>query len=645
VAWHQGLAGASLSIVSTLDRPLRVMAGPGTGKTFALKRLVARLLHDGAAPERILVVTFTRTAAADLKREVQTLDVEGCGAVRAGTLHSYCFSLLNRNQVFEYLDRCARPLVTFLSYGVARFEAEPLLYDLNNAESFGGVRDRTKRIHAFEAAWARLQSDDPGWPQDPLDRQFQDALLAWLRFHQSMLIGELVPETLRYLRNNPASAELQAFDHVVVDEYQDLNRAEQVLIDHLARQVNQTIVGDQDQSIYGFLRHAHPEGIGSFHETHGGTHDEALLECRRCPQRVVRIADYLIKHNHLGQHEPILQTHPVNSQGEVRIVQWQTLEEEAGGVAHFIQHVVGDLGIQARDILVLSPRRLIGYAIRDAVAELGVPVHSFYHEEALEDDRAQLSFCLLTLLVNPEDRSALRFWLGAGSPSWREGAYKKVRQRCEEEGISPREALERLVAGTLRIPNTIALLERFQALQAELDRLRPMAINDLIDALFPNGEDGVMVLREAALLSAHAHPDPRQLLDLLRNIATQPEMPESGEFVRVMSLHKSKGLSARVVIVAGCVQGLIPAIDKKLTPAIAVKLLLEQRRLFYVAVTRAREWLVLSSALRIDLGLAHKIGAVVRRGGVALTSQFIGELGPAAPAPQLGHEWLDRGFA
>jgi DNA helicase-2/ATP-dependent DNA helicase PcrA len=644
MAWHQGLAGAALLIASTPDRPLRVMAGPGTGKTFALKRLVARLLQDGAEPERILIVTFTRTAAADLKREVQTLDVEGCGAVRAGTLHSYCFSLLNRNQVFEYLDRTARPLVTFLTYGVARFEAEPLLYDLNNAEMFGGVRDRTKRIRAFEAAWARLQSDDAGWPHDHLDRQFQDALLAWLRFHQSMLIGELVPETLRYLRNNPACAELQAFDHVVVDEYQDLNRAEQVLIDHLARHVNQTIVGDQDQSIYGFLRHAHSEGIGSFHETHVGTHDEALLECRRCPQRVVRIADYLIRHNHPGKRNPILQASPLNSEGEVRIVQWPTLEEEAVGLAHFIQHLIQDRGIPEREILVLSPRRLIGYAIRDAVSELGIPVHSFYHEEALEDARAQVSFCLLTLLVNSEDRSALRFWLGVGSPSWRQGAYRRVRQHCENLGISPREALERLTAGTLNIPNMTALIQRFQALRAELERLRPMATNELIDALFPNGEDGVKVLREAALLSAEAHPDVSQLLDSLRDIATQPEMPESGEFVRIMSLHKSKGLSATVVIVAGCVQGLIPAVDKELTPVEATRLLLEQRRLFYVAVTRTREWLVLSAALRIDPSLAHRIGAVIRRGGVAMTSQFIDELGPVAPASQPGREWMDRGF-
>jgi DNA helicase-2/ATP-dependent DNA helicase PcrA len=147
MTWNDGLEGVALAIAGTQDRPLRLMAGPGTGKTFALKRMVARLLTEGVLPRRILVVTFTRAAAADLKREVRALDVEGCSEVSAGTLHSFCFSLLSRNEVFRYLQRGARPLVTFLSIGVARFEAEPLLYDLSHPGQFGGVRsapDRSK---------------------------------------------------------------------------------------------------------------------------------------------------------------------------------------------------------------------------------------------------------------------------------------------------------------------------------------------------------------------------------------------------------------------------------------------------------------------------------------------------------------------
>ena len=226
------------------------MAGPGTGKTFAMKRWVTRVLENGADPRKILAITFTRTAAADLVTELASLGVEGCEHIRAGTLHSYCFSLLRREEVFEFLDRRPRPLITFKSYGVLRFEAEPLIQDLNNKALFGDKRERTKRILAFEAAWARLQSDEPGWTQNEVDHQFENELIKWLTFHHSILVGELVPLAPRYLRDNPTCPELGAFDHVVVDECQDLNKAEQVLIDEISEDAKRVIVGDKDQSIY-----------------------------------------------------------------------------------------------------------------------------------------------------------------------------------------------------------------------------------------------------------------------------------------------------------------------------------------------------------------------------------------------------------
>lgn len=127
---------------------------------------------------------------------------------------------------------------------------------------------------------------------EPLDQAFHDVLIDWLTFHRAVLIGELIPLALRYLRENPAASERGSFDHVLVDEYQDLNRAEQVLIDLLCEVSTQTLVGGPDQSIYSF-RHAHPLGIITFADTHPGTYDEALTECGRCPSAVVTLADHL----------------------------------------------------------------------------------------------------------------------------------------------------------------------------------------------------------------------------------------------------------------------------------------------------------------------------------------------------------------
>ncbi len=281
---------------------------------------------------------LTKTAAG-LVKELRVIEVEGCEDITAvGTLHSFCFRTLNRLEVFEFSGRVPRPLVTFLKSGVLQFEAAPLLQDIYT----DGKRKDTKRIRAFEAAWARLQSDHPGWPQDASDREFHEALIQWLIFHRAMLIGELVPEVLKYLRNNPACVELSAFSHVIVDEYQDLNRSDQVLLD-LLTSGNGVIVGDVDQSIYRF-RHAHPEGINEFSATHDPTHDEDLDECRRCPTRVVELANSLIMHNHPGARAPRLRPKPGNPEGEVHIVQWHSMEEEETGSAKYINWLINDRG-------------------------------------------------------------------------------------------------------------------------------------------------------------------------------------------------------------------------------------------------------------------------------------------------------------
>ncbi len=638
MTWNVGLTGRALEIARTTNTPIRVMAGPGTGKSFALQRRLTRLLEEGATPSRLLVVTFTRTAAADLLKDITQLGVDGCDKIVASTLHAYCFRLLLRQAVFDFSGRHPRPLVTFSKAGVLQFEAAPLLEDLNSPEHFGDKRARTKRIRAFEANWARLQSEEPGWAQDAVDVAFEAALNSWLRFHECMLIGEVVPESLRFLRNNPASAACDAFDHVLVDEYQDLNKAEQVLIDILAANGNQGIVGDEDQSIYSF-RHAHPAGIVEFSTTHPSTDDHVLDECRRCPKRVVAVADHLIKNNHPPATGPRLRRRAANPDGEIHVVQWTSMEQESDGAAAFVEHLVRHRGFAPGEILILSPRRLIGYAIRDKLVAAGVPTHSFYHEEALEDDEARRAFAYLTLAAHPRDRVALRVLLGFGSPTWLSAQYGVCRSHCERNNLHPWGVLEALESGTLSLPRTSKLRAKFRDINARLSALRTLQGMPLIDALFRDGAEWARDLREAALFTDAGTISAEDLLDHLRTRITQPEMPEAGAFVRVMSLHKSKGLTSRAVIVCGCIEGLIPFRKDDEPPAEQERILQEQRRLFYVAITRCTEILMLSSFVTIETATAFKIGAKTRgRGRTASTiaSRFLSELGPTLPASVSG---------
>lgn len=643
--WDDGLTGKALAIASTTESPLRVMAGPGTGKSFAMKRRVARLLEEHVPAKRILAVTFTRTAADSLVKDLQGLGIAGCENIRACTLHAYCFALLSQKGVFDFLNRRPRPLVTFVKSKVLQYEAAPMLADIITKE-FGARRDCSKRIRAFEAAWARLQSEDPGWPTDPIDAQFEKVLMAWLKFHEAILIGELVPLARKYLLNNPACAALEAHDHVIVDEYQDLNRAEQELIDLLGNHADTAIVGDVDQSIYRF-RHANPEGIVEFGGTHADTHDEELDECRRCPTCVVSMADELIRSNYPPGTLPRLMPKMGNPVGHCVIAQWKTFIDEIEGVRDYVRHLVENVGYQPGDILIMTPRRMLGYWLRDEIAAINIPVHSYYHEEALESDEAQVAFTLLTLLANPDDRVALRWWLGWGSDAWRRGEYTRLRTYCQQNGCSPREALAKTANGEITIKGISQLLARHNELQAKLAPLMGAELPDVIEQVIPAGAAGCEVLRDAAEQLVMECDTIQKFVGTLRTLVTQPEVPQDTEFVRVMSLHKAKGLTSKVAIIAGTAQGLIPFRDPDETLDEQEQIEREQRRLFYVAITRCTERLLISSFIYLPMEIAYKLGASFSGMGTvvsAMASPFLPELGPNAPKPVSGAKWKAAGF-
>lgn len=635
MAWNDNLSGAS----SRRTSPCRGQP------SLEVAMRVARLIEaDGVDPKRILAVTFTRTAANDLIADLQGLGIPGCDEIQAGTLHGFCFRLLNRQQVFAHTGRTPRPLFTFRKSGVLKFEAAPLIADLDDA-AFGAGRAKTKRLLALEAHWARQQHQQPGHTLDPVDRKFRDSLIDWMKFHNAMLIGELVPVAYDHLYNNPTAPVLSAFDHVVVDEYQDLNRAEQDLIDLLAAQGDLSIVGDENQSIYRF-RHANPQGIVTFHASRTGTHDESLDECRRCPTTVVAIADHLIAQNH-PTPGPFLRPRSGNPSGDVHIVQWQDLDEEIEGIAAYVEHCLQQ-GLPPREVLVLSPRKHVGYAVRDKLAGASIEAHSFYHEEALETDEAQEAFALLTLNALPNDRVALRYWLGRSSTSFLRGPYAKLRAEAEASGKEPRTVLDEIVAGTSAVAGTGRLVAPYQDLLARLGALSGLKGDALVDALFPPTEDWATAMQECWATVADPAAEPGEVHDKLRSHMANPEIPE-GDYVRIMSLHKSKGLSAKLVIVMSCVDGLVPFVDRNATGSEVREIEQEQRRLFYVALTRTREVLVVSSFSKVDRALAHKLGMKVvgRRGrgpASSVASPFLSQLGPSAPRAQLGTRWQAAGY-
>ena len=450
----------------------------------------------------------------------------------SSTLHSISFSILRENSVFQSTNRAARPLL--------QFERDCLISDLGIQH--GGRTHANRFLAAFETAWATLQHQQPGWPHNVNEQNFHRDLMDWLNVHEAMLIGELVPLALDFIKRNPASPDAAAFDHVLVDEFQDLNRSDQELVENLARQGSLTVIGDEDQSIYTLLRNARPEGIVDFHQTHANTHDEALSECKRCPQHVIGMANSLILRNH-PQRPSTIQPSPNNAYGTIYVVQHNSLEEEVSATAGFIDHYLNQHPeVRGGEVLVLATRRLIGNRVRDELINLNHAAQSFFTEDCSSKQSAQEGFCLLRLLVHPDDPAALRAWLGVDSADRRSNTYSRVRSAARQSNMKVKDFLSGVASGQLPpVRNSTSLMTRFKDLNHRLSLISGFSGMTLVDQLWPVGNPDCADVRGFATTLAANSSSNADLLDALIEVITQPELPGvNDDIIRIMSLQKSR---------------------------------------------------------------------------------------------------------
>ena len=452
----------------------------------------------------------------------------------------------------------------------------------------------------------------------------------------------IIPIAVQYLRYNPASPYRMKFKHVIVDEYQDLNKAEQVLIDLLAEGANLTIAGDDDQSIYGF-KYAHPDGIITFDSSHPNTHDELLVECRRCPKRVVQVAKELILNNNRYPKE-LCENSSID--GEVHVIQWNGPRKEAEGIAKVVKYYVEKEGIPLGEVLILAQRGDIADMIFEELEKLGLEAINYYEEEIFKGNMiAQARFTLLNLVANPEDRVALRWWLGQGNVDWHAKSYSKLRNYCEKSGDSPFEALEKMASGKLNLVGSQPLIDRYLKLLDAKASIEDKIGLELVDACFPEEIDECRRLREFSLEMINEDTPSKELFKKLMEKINQPEIPQKRSKISIMSLHKAKGLEADLVIIPTCVNGLIPSIDETKAPIEQVQQLEEDRRLFYVGITRTKRILIISSILWMNAGKARRMNIRVTtiRSELAKvqSSDFLREMGPSCPEPIEGEEFID----
>lgn len=332
----------------------------------------------------------------------------------------------------------------------------------------------------------------------------------------------------------------------------------------------------------------------------------------------------------------------------MRIRQFQNVQAEAQAIVADIQQQIA-AGAQPGDMIVLSQRRTFASPIYTLLRQQGIPAKSYYAEMPLDSKQAQERFAILKLYLNNQDRVALRWLLGCHHNRWHAPQYARVLAHSQHSGLNPFDTMTALADGLLAIANTGTIVQRFSEIRAELQTLNEAASLDDFTTLWLPPDEHTALLAQIVVEHSEGIDAVEQLFESLQQEFTQPEIPLEVAEVRLMSFHKSKGLSSPIVYIAGCVEGLIPSRpDPQKTPAENAAKLEEDRRLFYVAMTRVKAdpdhgkpgYLHISypRTMPVADAMQNNIGAAQFYGGTAILhgSRFLGELGPEAPQPEVG---------
>ena len=476
-----------------------------------------------------------------------------------------------------------------------KYEEDALLYDIEDVVSnMGNIYKRREALRMLQAS--RSQRTNYA------NARFDGAVRRWLQRHRAMLIGEVVYLSVTGLESSDIPPNM--FDHVVIDEYQDLTAAEQELVRLVWSQNGTlTVMGDDDQSIYGF-RFNYPQGIADFGKIWPQCKDLTFSDNRRCGERILKTANLMMAE--AGSSKPPM-TWKSERIGELRAVQWETLDAEINGLADYVRTHSED------SFLILVPRRFIGYRLAEAI---GTEAKTAFSEQVLEHSIAQESFTAASLLADSEDFVAARAYLGLHgtrrelAPRRNAPAYASLPTKIGGHGL-----VRQIASGNINISGAGQVHIRKRAKKAVELIDRSLQATEIVDLLFDetlaleedDGEkrrwliEDLREIRGAAheLLSTQPVPSLSKVMSTLRyRIATRAPLRTSDDQeprVRIMTLHSAKGLEADNVVIAGIADQFMPGMESDDMDVVA-----EQRRLLYVAVTRARDSLIISWPRRIQ---------------------------------------------
>jgi DNA helicase-2/ATP-dependent DNA helicase PcrA len=593
---------------TTLEGPVLIFAGAGSGKTRALTYRIAYMVREaGIPPQGILAVTFTNKAAEEMKERIAALVGEEARRIWAGTFHAICARLLRQDGqqigvppnfvVFDEGDQVAlvRQALSAANYDPEQYKPADVLTAIGRAKDELLTPDdyRRTRKGPFEEVVAAVYA------------RYQQALEA----NRALDFDDLIMKTAQLLASCPEVLEKwqERLRYILVDEYQDINYAQYRFLNLLAAKYrNICVVGDDDQSIYGW-RGANVHLILHFHEDYPEAKIIYLEQNYRSSRRIVACASAIIGHNPTRAPKTLWTANP---DGELPVVYEAINEtEEAEWVTGEIQRLRA-AGIRYGDLAVLYRTNAMSRHFEEAFMRAGIPYQivgglRFYERAEVKDLLAYLR-----LLHNPADDVAA--WRALARPPRGIGAktVALLKQEMARRGLSVLEACARLAEEEALRPQTrealrafLELLEQLRAQAAELsladlaaavveqtgylDWLRASARADQ-QMRADNVEEFVTLAQEYQQRVPQA-----DLASFLEHVALMSDVDEAGELgngVALMTLHAAKGLEFAVVFIVGLEEGTFPHERSMSSP----EELEEERRLCYVGITRAKERLYLT---------------------------------------------------
>jgi DNA helicase-2/ATP-dependent DNA helicase PcrA len=567
-------------IVTTLDRPVLVLAGPGAGKTFLLGDRTKRLLDAGIDKESITLLTFGKAASQNMRNKL--LDPRSGFGIpyerlpHVATLHSISFEIVNRKPQIVGLQKTDLRVQSNEDVKRLLFRDAALILGLSESEAIAALR--YKQDGEFEKKTNKSSYS--------ICEKYWEIMSKcnYIDFDDQVNFACRILETeTSILKEYQAKCQ-----HLLVDEYQDINAAQFKLIQLLSEQSRKGLfaVGDDAQSIYGF-RGADPTYILHFTKNYTGAATPPLAHSRRCHQRIMEDAARMLKTYYPEWIGPYDLAYHVPAGDEPYI--WHVPSDKAE--AEWIARIARQAVAEKKTVLVLAPKRIFFPRISMALRSYGVP-HGCPVNLLPENINARFSTIsdILEWLKKPEDsfltRLAIESLMNHGQAKV-PGANKS--RRCSRQTIEKRIEVESEVAKlweniSKRSP-LFTILRDHPKPSTELETIRE-TLSKLFELYGKTGRKFHGEFAKQLSLSVGSWAESQKIASDLSLIIKQLETSESTGFgsVKLMTMRNAKGLEADVVVIAGLEDDLMP------NPASDIA---EEARLFYVSMTRAKEKLYL----------------------------------------------------